>query len=240
MPKAEREEFHMRILLAEDDKRLGKLIKYMFEKEKYSVDWVERGDIAFNYAVHSRYDVIVLDWMMPGDSGLVVCDRLRKQGYDGAILLLTARDAVDDRVAGLDTGADDYVVKPFEFAELLARIRTLFRRGKIQFKEEIMRVGDLIVNRSTRSAKREDREIQLTAREFQLLDLLAQNCGQVLPRDLIIDRVWGWDKEVSSNNLDVYVRLLRKKIDLPGEVVLIHNVRGIGYKLEVGHVCQDS
>lgn len=230
----------MRILLAEDDSRLGNLIKHMLEKEKYRVDWVQRGDTAFNYAVDSFYDVIVLDWMMPGDSGLIVCDRLRKQGYEGAILILTARDAVDDRVAGLDTGADDYLVKPFEFAELLARIRALSRRGKTQLKEEIMRIGDLVVNRSSRSATRGDRDIQLTAREFQLLDLLAQNCGQVLPRDLIIDRVWGWDKEVSSNNLDAYVRLLRKKIDFPGDAVLIHNVRGLGYKLEGSHVCQNS
>jgi len=230
----------LRILLAEDDSRLGNLIKHMLEKEKYRVDWVQRGDTAFNYAVDSFYDVIVLDWMMPGDSGLIVCDRLRKQGYEGAILILTARDAVDDRVAGLDTGADDYLVKPFEFAELLARIRALSRRGKTQLKEEIMRIGDLVVNRSSRSATRGDRDIQLTAREFQLLDLLAQNCGQVLPRDLIIDRVWGWDKEVSSNNLDAYVRLLRKKIDFPGDAVLIHNVRGLGYKLEGSHVCQNS
>jgi DNA-binding response OmpR family regulator len=147
--------------------------------------------------------------------------------------MLTAKDAVEDRVLGLDTGADDYLVKPFESAELLARVRALGRRGGVPFREEILQVGDLRINRSTRTVQRGDREIQLTGREFQLLDLLAQNRGQVLPREVILDRIWGLEAEVVQNNLDAYVRLLRKKIDLPDEAMLIKNVRGIGYKLEV-------
>ena len=221
----------MRILLAEDDSRLGKLIKHMLEKEKMQVDWVTEGNAALEYALYSPYDVIILDWMMPGLSGLEVCDRLRKRRYQGAILMLTARDAVDDKVLGLDTGADDYLVKPFEFSELMARIRALSRRSAVALKEDIVQVGDLVLNRTTRIVRRGAREIQLTGREFQMLDLLVQNRGKVVPREVILDRVWGLESEVSSNNLDAYVRLLRKKIDFPGEEKLIHNIRGIGYKL---------
>ncbi|EAX47729.1 two component transcriptional regulator, winged helix family [Thermosinus carboxydivorans Nor1] len=221
----------MRILLAEDDSRLGKLIKHMLEKEKMQVDWVTEGNAALEYALYSPYDVVILDWMMPGLSGLEVCDRLRKRRYQGAILMLTARDAVDDKVLGLDTGADDYLVKPFEFSELMARIRALSRRSAVVLKEDIVQVGDLVLNRTTRVVRRGDREIQLTGREFQMLDLLVQNRGKVVPREVILDRVWGLESEVSSNNLDAYVRLLRKKIDFPGEEKLIHNIRGIGYKL---------
>ncbi|SDF33218.1 response regulator transcription factor [Sporolituus thermophilus] len=221
----------MRILLAEDDTRLGKLIRHMLEKEKMQVDWVTEGNAALEYALYSPYDVAILDWMMPGMSGLEVCDRLRKKGYQGAILMLTARDAVDDKVLGLDTGADDYLVKPFEFSELMARIRALSRRSVVALKEDIVQVGDLVLNRTTRVVRRGAREIQLTGREFQMLDLLVQNRGKVVPREVILDRVWGLESEVSSNNLDAYVRLLRKKIDFPGEEKLIHNIRGIGYKL---------
>lgn len=229
----------MRILLAEDDFRLGKLVKHMLEKEKMAVDWVTQGDTAFEYAIYAPYDVVVLDWMMPVESGIRVCERLRKQGYQGSILMLTARDELCDRVLGLDTGADDYVIKPFDFVELLARIRALGRRSCLQLKDELIQVGDLVLNRSTHLVKRGDREIQLTGREFQLLDLLAQNNGQVLAKELLLDRVWGLENEVTPNNLEAYVRLLRKKIDFPGEPVLIHNVRGIGYKLEVTDVQKD-
>lgn len=222
----------MHILLAEDDLRLGKLIKYMLEKEKMQVEWVVQGDLALEYALYSSYDVIILDWMMPGLSGLEVCDRLRKAGYQSAILMLTAKDAVDDKVLGLDTGADDYLVKPFEFTELMARIRALSRRSSIQLKEDILTIGDLVLNRSTHVVKRGQREIQLTRREFQILDILAQNQGHVIPREVLLDRIWGIESEVSSNNLDAYVRLLRKKIDLPSEKTLIHNVRGVGFRLE--------
>jgi DNA-binding response OmpR family regulator len=226
----------VRVLLAEDDTRLGKLIQHMLEKEKMTVDWVTRGDAVFENATYTHYEVIILDWMMPGETGINVCDRLRKQGYQGCILMLTARDELSDRVLGLDTGADDYLVKPFEFVELLARIRALSRRSGQPLKEDIVQVGDLVLNRSAHTARRGKRDIQLTGREFQLLELLLQNHGRVLSREILLDRVWGLETEVTPNNLDTYVRLLRKKIDLPGEEVLIQNVRGVGYKLESSHV----
>lgn len=230
-------EVHMRVLLAEDDVKLGRLIKHMLEKAVAQVDWVMRGDIAIDYVLHSPYDVIILDWMMPGQTGLEVCDHLRKQNYHGAILMLTAKDAVSDRVLGLDTGADDYLVKPFEFTELLARVRALSRRSRLKIKEEILQVGSLVLNRTTRSVHRGDTEIQLTAREFQVLDLLMHNSGQVVPREVILDRIWGLEANVSSNNLDAYIRLLRKKISLAEEDVELQNIRGIGFKLGAHNVC---
>ena len=226
----------MRVLLAEDDAKLGRLIKHMLEKAALQVDWVVRGDTAIDYSLHSPYDVIILDWMMPGNTGIEVCSHLRKQNYQGAILMLTAKDALSDRVLGLNTGADDYLVKPFEFEELLARVRALSRRSSVKLNEEILEVGNLIVNRTTRSVKRGEEEIQLTVREFQLLDLLMQNKGHVVPRDIILDRIWGLDGNVSSNNLDAYVRLLRKKISLSDDDVELQNIRGIGFKLETHHV----
>ncbi|MPL67982.1 Transcriptional activator protein CopR [bioreactor metagenome] len=226
----------MRVLLAEDDAKLGKLIKHMLEKAAVQVDWVVRGDLVIDYAVDSPYDVIVLDWMMPGQTGLEVCGCLRKQGYQGSILMLTAKDAVSDRVLGLDTGADDYLVKPFEFSELLARIRALARRSNAILKDEIIQAGNLILNRTTRSVLRDETDIQLTVREFQVLDLLMQNKGHVVPREVILDRIWGLEANVSSNNLDAYIRLLRKKISLSDDDVEIQNIRGIGFKLEAQDV----
>lgn len=225
----------MRILLAEDDCRLGNLIKHMLEKQDIQVDWVQQGDTAYEYATYAPYDVIILDWMMPGETGIDVCNRLRKEGYQGNILMLTARDTLEDRVLGLDTGADDYIVKPFEFAELMARIRALSRRGSLKLAEEIVQIGDLTLDRSAHMVKQSGQEIQLTAREFQLLDLLVQNKGRVLSREILLDRVWGLETEVTPNNLEAYIRLLRKKISA-SQKVSIYNVRGIGYKLEVSHV----
>jgi DNA-binding response OmpR family regulator len=229
----------MRILLAEDDAKLGKLIKHMLEKAAIQVDWVLSGDLALEYALHDPYDVVILDWMMPGQTGIIVCDQLRKRGYQGAILMLTAKDALDDRVLGLDTGADDYFVKPFEFAELLARIRALSRRCRVSLTEDILQVGSVSFNCLTHCVRRGDTEIQLTSREFRLLDLLVRNQAHVIPREVILDRVWGLETDVSSNNLDAYVRLLRKKLSLFDDVVEIQTVRGIGYKLEVQDVYQN-
>lgn len=226
----------MRILLAEDDAKLGKLIKRMLEQAGLAVEWVTRGDTAFEYASYSYYDVIILDWMMPGQTGIEVCQALRKNGCQEAILMLTAKDDVNDRVLGLDTGADDYLVKPFEFAELLARLRALSRRSSAKLKEDVVQIGDLILDRSTRSVRTKDTEVQLSSREFQLLDLLVQNQGRVVPREVILDRIWGLEADVSSNNLDAYVRLLRKKINVPEGEVAIQNVRGVGFKLEAQHV----
>lgn len=223
----------MRVLFAEDDFRLGNLVKHMLLKNNIQVDWVLNGEAAYDYAMHGSYDVVVLDWMMPIETGLAVCGRLRQNNYQGAILMLTAKDAVGDRVLGLDTGADDYVVKPFEFAELLARLRALSRRSLNAVQEENLHIGNFLINCSTRQVLHKDQEIQLSGREFQLLELLARNRNAVVPREVILDRVWGLETEVSSNTLDAYVHLLRKKLGLPADEVTIVNVRGVGYKISL-------
>lgn len=222
----------MRVLLAEDDARLGKLTKYMMEQNGIQVEWVKRGDEIVEYANYDDYDVLVLDWMMPGESGVDACKRLRESGYEKAILILTARDDVTDRVTGLDAGADDYLVKPFEFAELLARLRALGRRSSQKIQQDVVKVGDFTLNRTAKVLKKKDQVIQLSPREFQIFDLLAQNLGIVVPREIILDRIWGLESEVSSNNIDSYVKLIRKKLDLGDGKTMIHTIRGVGYKLD--------
>lgn len=222
----------MRVLLAEDDKRLGNLVQRMLGQQGIMVDWVNNGDEALRSAEKGFYEVVVLDWMMPELSGLAVCKQLRDSQYQGGILMLTAKDAADDLVMGLEAGADDYLVKPFEFKELVARIRSVARRSKVALKEDIIRAADLEINQLTKTAKRGNRKIQLSAREYMLLQILVENYGRVLPREILLYRVWGWETEVSPNNLDAFIKLLRKKIEHPGEGQLIHNIRGIGYKLE--------
>ena len=226
----------MKVLLAEDDKHLGKIVTHMLEKEDVLVDWVTRGDDVYDYIRVSHYDVLILNWLMPGESGLQVCVHLRKENYQGAILMLTAKDTLDDKVKGLTSGADDYLVKPFEFAELFARLLALTRRSNQQIPEDIIQIGDLKINRLDKTVSRAGIVIQLTAREFQILDLLVQNYGHIVPRDVIIERVWGISSEITSNNLDAYVHLLRKKVDHQMEHPLIQSIRGIGYKLEVKSV----
>lgn len=222
----------MRILLAEDDLKLGNLIQYRLEKEGYATDWVVDGTAAYEYATFEAYDVAVLDWMMPKRDGLEVCQALRKNGYNGAILLLTARDGVEDRVNGLDSGADDYLVKPFEFSELLARLRALSRRSNKALQQECCEFGKFRLDRTQKLLFCNEREVQLTPREFQILDLLVQNRGIVIPREVILERVWGLESEVTPNSLDSYMKLLRKKMGLSADVNYIHTVRGIGYRLE--------
>ena len=222
----------MRVLLAEDDARLGKLTKYMMEQNGIQVEWVKRGDEIVEYANYDDYDVLVLDWMMPGESGVDACKRLRENGYEKAILILTARDDVADRVTGLDAGADDYLVKPFEFAELLARLRALGRRSSQKIQQDVVKVGDFTLNRTAKVLKKKDQVIQLSPREFQIFDLLAQNLGIVVPREIILDRIWGLESEVSSNNIDSYVKLIRKNLDLGDGSTMIQTIRGVGYKLE--------
>ncbi len=221
----------MQILLAEDDVKLGRLIKHMLETEQHQVEWVVRGDEAVARATDAVFDIILMDWMMPGLSGLEACRQLREQGYRKPVLMLTARDAVEDKVRGLDGGADDYLIKPFEFSELFARLRALGRRGEAPLQEEIVTVGDWQLNRTLRTVSRGNSEAQLSAREYQLLDVLIQNRGLVVPREILLDRVWGLGSEVSDNNLEAYIRLLRKKIDDPAHETLIQTVRGIGYKV---------
>ncbi|MBQ1621595.1 response regulator transcription factor [Selenomonas bovis] len=222
----------MRILLAEDDQRLGKLIKYMLEQNHIQVEWVTDGSDIYDYAKFTDYDILVLDWMMPGESGVDACRRLRKDGYERAILMLTARDSVEDRVTGLNAGADDYLVKPFEFVELLARLRALGRRSTQKIQQDVVEVGGFTLNRTAKVLKKADQVIQLSPREFQIFDLLAQNLGIVVPRDIILDRIWGLESDVSSNNIDSYMKILRKKLDTGDGRTIIKTVRGVGYKLE--------
>ncbi|CCQ97170.1 Transcriptional regulatory protein pcoR [[Clostridium] ultunense Esp] len=223
----------MKLLLAEDDLRLGRLVRHMLEKEGHQVTWVHEGQEAYQEAMVGEFDLLILDWMLPKMSGIEVLHRLREEGFQGGVLMLTAKDEVEDRVKGLNTGADDYLVKPFEFPELFARIRALGRRSFTPFKEDQVKAGNLLLNTVTRTLIREGREIPLTLREFQLMELFMRNPGQVLPRELIWDRIWGYDADVTSNILDATVKLLRKKIEDPDGKRIIHSIRGIGYKLEV-------
>ena len=162
------------------------------------------------------------------------CARLRQDGYQKAILMLTARDSVEDRVTGLDAGADDYLVKPFEFEELLARLRALGRRSTQKIQQDVIEVGEFTLNRTAKVLKKKDQVIQLSPREFQIFDLLAQNIGIVVPRDIILDRIWGLESDVSSNNIDSYMKILRKKLNAGDGQSVIKTVRGVGYKLEAG------
>jgi DNA-binding response OmpR family regulator len=220
----------MNILLAEDDVVLGELIVYMLKKKGgYNVEWVVDGEDAYYYATSSHYDIIIMDWMMPNGDGVTICSRLRKEGYRGAILMLTAKDTVQDRIEGLDSGADDYLVKPFEIDELLARMRALLRRNYAPILEEEMRFGDLVLNRTSHTVFFENNEIQLSPREFQLLDLLVKNKGQVLPREVIHERIWGLDSEVAPKTIDATVKLIRKKLGKPD---FLQSIRGVGYKVE--------
>lgn len=223
----------MNILLAEDDIKLGELICYMLKKKAdYQVEWVKEGEDAYFYSTTSHYDVLILDWMMPNGSGVDVCRRLRKEGYSGAILMLTAKDSVEDRITGLDSGADDYIVKPFEIDELLARLRALSRRNFAPIVEDVITYHDLVLSRLSQVVRCGKSEIQLSPREFQLLDLMLQNRGQVLPRELILDRIWGCDADVSLKTIDATVKLLRKKLDSIGKYDLLQSIRGVGYKIE--------
>lgn len=223
----------MNILLAEDDLQLGELISFMLKKkEGYKVDWVMEGADAYDYALAAHYEILILDWMMPNGDGVEVCRRLRKKGYSGAILMLTAKDTVQNRIEGLDSGADDYLIKPFEIEELLARLRALSRRNYAPIKEEEIHLLDMVLNRTSQTVLQDDQEIQLSPREFQLLDLLLQNRGQVLSRELILDRIWGYDTDVSIKTIDATVKLLRKKLGQFGKHDMIQSIRGVGYKCE--------
>lgn len=224
----------MNLLLAEDDIRLGELIAHLLKKKGgYQVEWLTEGTDVFDYATASHYDVLILDWMLPGEEGVEICRRLRKNGYSGAIIMLTAKDALQDRVIGLDAGADDYLVKPFEVDELLARIRALGRRNFAPIHEQVIQLQNIRVNLSNRTVFDGENEVQLTPREFQLLDLLIRNKGQVLSREIIFERIWGYDADVSIKTIDATVKLLRKKLQWDSESDYIQSIRGVGYKLEI-------
>lgn len=223
----------MRILLAEDDKRLSKMLAFLLKKEKYIVDCVYDGQEAMEYAELSDYDIVILDWMMPKKDGISVCRELRQAKKQTAILMLTARDALEDRIEGLDSGADDYLAKPFEFPELLARLRALSRRLNKTFHNDVIECGGLKLNCQNAVLIFGENQSSLSPRECQIMELFMRNTGQILPREQIMDKVWGYDTEVSSNTLDVTIKTIRKKIDKLGLSECICTVRGIGYKFEM-------
>ncbi len=220
----------MRILFAEDEPALRKVTVKRLKAEGFGVDGCRDGREALDYLDSTDYDVVILDIMMPGIDGLTVLRTLRSRGNTAPVMLLTARDAVADRVGGLDAGADDYLTKPFEFAELTARIRALLRRNSDN-KTDTASVADLTVEFSTRKVTRGGVEISLSSREFALLESLIRHKGAILSRTQLENQVWDFGFEGGSNIVDVYIRYLRKKIDDPFEKKLIHTVRGAGYTL---------
>jgi len=221
-----------RILLIEDDEAILNFLRRGLAYEGYQVDIAKEGQSGLILARDTPPDLVVLDWMLPGLDGLEVCRRLR-QGSSTPILMLTARDTVNDRVQGLDAGADDYLVKPFNLDELLARIRALLRRTQSK-TPTIYEFDNLVLDTGTRRASRNNRQIDLTAKEYELLELFMRHPRQVLTREVIYDGVWGYDFGGESNIIEVYVRYLRQKLEEPGENRLIHTVRGMGYALRDG------
>lgn len=222
-----------KVLIAEDDPSVRKAVQRVLELEKYDVTAVNDGQAALEALTNKRFDLAVLDVMMPFADGLTVCREARHRGVATPILLLTARVEVGDRVAGLDAGADDYLVKPFVVDELLARCRALLRRnGGASVANSVLRVGDLTLNSLTREVHRGDRELALTKTEFDLLELLMQQPGAVVSREQIYEAIWGYNFETSSKSLDVYIGYLRRKTEENGESRLVYTVRGVGYTVK--------
>jgi DNA-binding response OmpR family regulator len=222
----------MYILYVEDDARVGRAVGRGLTDAGHRVDLADNGPEGLERASTGAYDLIVLDVLLPGMDGIAICREVRRQGVTTPVLMLTARDAIGDRVRGLDAGADDYLVKPFALAELLARIRALGRRGDGRLGGEVLTVGDLQLDLEQRQARRGDRSIELTAKEFQLLEYLMRHAGRLLTKDQILQHVWGYDAEVSSNVTEIYIHYLRDKIDRSFADPLIRTVRGAGYMLK--------
>ncbi len=220
----------MRVLIVEDELRMAALIHRGLLKEGLSPDVAGTGEDAIWMAQAVEYDAIVLDVMLPGISGFETCRKLRNNGVWAPVLMLTARDSVEDRVAGLDTGADDYLVKPFAFAELLARLRALARRGELE-RPAVLEVGDLRLDPATREVTRDGNEIRLSAKEFALLETFMRRPGEVLSRLHLLEHAWDFAYDNRSNVVDVYVRHLRLKIDEPFGRCSLETVRGAGYRL---------
>ena len=223
----------MRVLVVEDEEKMAGLLRRGLEEEGYAVDAVGSGREAIWLATENPYDAVVLDVMLPDADGLEVCRKIREAGAWSPVLMLTARDAVPDRIAGLDAGADDYLTKPFSFAELLARLRALMRR-EAQERPAILRVGDLTLDPASRRVTRGDVVIDLTPKEFALTEYMMRHPGEVLTRTRLIEHVWDFAYGGDSNVVDVYVRYLREKIDRPFGTNTIETVRGAGYRLREG------
>jgi DNA-binding response OmpR family regulator len=220
----------MRILVVEDEHKLAAVVRRGLEEHGYAVDVAYDGDDALAMAHAEPYDLIVLDIMLPGIDGITVCERLRDARKNMPVLMLTARDTVDDRVAGLDAGADDYLVKPFAFRELLARVRALLRRDGLS-RDPILRVGDLELDTVSHEVRRSGRFVDLTSKEYAMLEYFMRNPNRVLTRTQIAEHVWDYDFMSMSNVIDVYVRYLRRKLGDDQEPRLFRTVRGTGYQL---------
>jgi DNA-binding response OmpR family regulator len=220
----------MRMLVVEDEAPIADFLVRGLKEQGYAVDLATDGLEALELLTIVTPDVVVLDIMLPGIDGLEVCRRLRQSGSTTPVLMLTARDAVEDRVRGLDTGADDYLVKPFAVSELMARVRALTRRGAV-ITDTVLRVGDLELDTGTREARRGGRRVELTTKEYALLEYMMRNPGRVLTRTMITERIWSYDSFNVANVIDVYIGHLRRKIDDGETDKLIHTVRGAGYKI---------
>jgi two-component system, OmpR family, copper resistance phosphate regulon response regulator CusR len=220
----------VRILLVEDEQSAGEMLARGLREQSFAVDLTGDGDAALYQAEITSYDLIILDLMLPGKDGLEICRELRAAGSATPILMLTARDAVEDRIAGLDNGADDYLVKPFDFHELLARVRALLRRGPV-LRSEHLQIADLMINLRGRSVSRAGEPIELTAKEYALLEYLARRVNEVVGRAEIAEHVWDENFDPFSNLIEVYIQRLRRKIDEKWEPKLIRTQRGEGYKL---------
>ena len=223
----------MRVLVVEDERKLGELLRRGLGEEGYAADLADRGEEALWMAQAVPYDAIVLDVMLPGADGFEICRRMRGSGVWAPVLMLTARDAVDDRVNGLDAGADDYLTKPFAFEELLARLRALTRRAPVE-RPPVLQVGDLRLDPAAHRAWRGDQELDLSAKEFALLELFIRRPGVTLTRTQLLDGAWDFAFESRSNVVDVYVRYLREKIDRPFGQHSLETIRGVGYRLRAG------
>ena len=220
----------MRVLLIEDDRKAARVLAKGLQEEGFVVDLAPTGEDGEEQATVNEYDVIVLDWLLPGKDGLAVCRALRGRGVSTPILMLTARDNLADRVSGLSTGADDYLTKPFAFAELLARIRALLRRSRLA-QPAVLGVADLTLDPANRRVTRGGVPVALTSKEYALLEVLMRNADEIVSRTRLVERVWDEASDVIDNLVDVHVSHLRKKIDRRGSVPLIHTVRGFGYRL---------
>ena len=222
----------MRLLIVEDEKKVAGFIKKGLEEETYAVDVAYDGEEGFHLAELNQYDMIILDLMLPKMDGLEVLTRLRDKKVNTPILLLTAKDAVEDKVMGLNKGADDYLTKPFAFSELLARVRSLLRRGQAETKTEL-KVSDLSLDLVSHKVNRNGEEIELTGKEYSLLEYFMRNEGKVLTRTMIAEHVWDYNFDTFTNVIDVYVNHLRKKIDKDFSCKLLHTLRGVGYVMRV-------
>ncbi len=227
----------MKVLLIEDDQRLARLIARVLRDEHYQVDVVHDGDAGLEYALRGVYQVAIIDWMLPERDGPSICRAVRAARLPTALLLLTARGQVEDKIVGFDSGADDYLVKPFAFEELLARVRALGRRFSLQPDDSNeLRVGDLVLDLRHHTARRGTRPLDLTPTEWNLLEYLMRNAGQALSRQQILDHVWSYDHDVQPQMVDVYIAYLRRKLNASGERDPIVTVRGVGYRLEASRV----